>query len=242
MSAILTDLEKLNVTAEPLTFIDKDGQHLDEGKEIIRKLHEALEADPSLLALSAPQIGIEKRIFCIKFDGQIKTFINPIITKKGDYKIVAETCGSMPGKEILITRPESLTVVYYNEAFKYEDNKLIGPAARLFDQQAQFLDGVTPAELGLVSDIEQDGKLADLTEEELAQVIIIYKQFIAAKAKNLEVSIAEDEELKNQYKQLKFTEGVINSRIQVVREDQEIRMNRAQRRAATKTKKKVGRN
>jgi hypothetical protein len=29
----------------------------------------------------------------------------------------------MPGKEILITRPEELTVVYYTEDFKYEENK-----------------------------------------------------------------------------------------------------------------------
>ena len=242
MPAIITDLEKLNVAAEPLIFIDKDGQHLEEGKEIIRQLHELLEGDANLMAISAPQIGIEKRIFCIKFNDEIKTFINPIITKKSDYKIVTETCSSMPGKEILITRPEMITVVYHNGEFKYEDNKLLGPAARLFDQQIQFLDGVTPAELGLISDIEQDGSLMDLTEEELTQVITIYKQFIAAKVKSLEATISEDAELKDQYKQLKFTEGVINDRIQVIREDPEIKQNRAQRRAANKNKKKVSRN
>ena len=42
MPAIITDLEKLNVPAEPLIFIDKDGQHLEEGKEIIRQLHEII--------------------------------------------------------------------------------------------------------------------------------------------------------------------------------------------------------
>ena len=59
-----------------------------------------LEGDANLMAISAPQIGIEKRIFCIKFNDEIKTFINPIITKKSDYKIVTETC-SMPGKRNL---------------------------------------------------------------------------------------------------------------------------------------------
>ena len=59
-----------------------------------------------------------------------------------------------------------------------EDNKLLGIAARLFDQQYQLLDGVSPADLGLVSDIEQDGSLSELTEEEFNQVIEIYKQFV----------------------------------------------------------------
>ena len=39
----------------------------------------------------------------------------------------------MPGKEI-IARPEEITVVYYTDDFKYEENKLVGPAAAIFDQ------------------------------------------------------------------------------------------------------------
>ena len=94
-----------------------------------------LDANPDILALAAPQIGINKRIFCLRFNDQIKVFINPIITKKKGLTIAVETCCSMPGKEIVIGRPEEVTVVYYNEEFKYEDNKLLGAAASLLRQR-----------------------------------------------------------------------------------------------------------
>ena len=122
----------------------------------------------------------------------------------------------MPGKEILITRPEEITVVYYTENFKYEENKLLGAAARLFDQHCQLLDGILPSDLGLVSDVELDGSLADLTEEEIKQVTEIYKQYINVKTKALQKEITENPELEKQYNSLKFTEKVINGEAAIV--------------------------
>ena len=210
MKEIITDIEKLAEAAKPIKFINEDGS-LDKETSgaIIKDLKEVLENTPNLFALSAPQIGIDARIIVIKFNDTIKAFINPVVTKKLKYSIHGETCASMPGKEILITRPEEISVVYYDENFKYEDNKLLGLAARLFDQQAQLLDGVLPSELGLVSDIEHDGPLSELTEEEFKMVVDIYKQFIKSKISTLEKNIEEDEELAKQYRTLKFTESVI---------------------------------
>ena len=210
MSKIITNVEELTKAALPLRFLTEAGPEKEEGTTIINSIKEAMEADKTILALSAPQIGIDSRIFCIRFNDTIKTFINPIVTKKSNYVIKPETFISMPGKEILITRPEELTVVYYTDEFKYEENKLLGAAARLFDQHCQLLDGVLPSDLGLVSDVEADGSLADLSEEEIAQVIEIYKQFIKAKTAGLQKQIEEDEEVKKQYNALKFTEKVIN--------------------------------
>lgn len=219
MESIIFDLEKLSHPSEPLTFLSDEGAKTEEGSEIIDKIKEVLEENPELLALSAPQIGINKRIFCLKFNDQVKTFINPIITKKKGLNITIETCASMPGKEIVIGRPEEITVVYYNDNFDYEDNKLIGVAASLFDQQAQILDGVLPNELGLVSDIEADGKIE---EEDLVEIIPFYKDtFLPSKLNNLNTAIEADEETSKIFKQLKFTEGVINGRITVVESEDE---------------------
>lgn len=219
MSEIITDCEKLMQPSEPLTFLTDEGAKTEEGKEIISKIKEAMDKDKSLLALSAPQIGINKRIFCLRFNDQIKTFINPIITKKKGVNIIIETCASMPGKEIVIGRPEEVTVIYYNEDFKYEDNKLLGVAASLFDQQAQILDGVLPDALGLVSDIVADGKIE---EKDLAEIIPFYKDtFLPSKLKTLNEAISTDDDYKKAFKQLKFTEGVINGRITVVEPEEE---------------------
>lgn len=227
MNSIITDLDVLSVPSEPLTFLSDEGAKTEEGLEIINKIKEVMEANPEILALAAPQIGIKKRIFCLRFSDQIKTFINPIITKKNGLNIVIETCASLPGKEIIIGRPEEITVVYYNDDFKYEDNKLVGASASIFDQQAQILDGVLPAALGMVSDLTEDGKIE---EADLAEIIPFYKDtFLPARLKQLNEAITADEDISKAYNQLKFTEGVINGRIQVVESDEE-----ADRRAKAK--------
>jgi peptide deformylase len=232
MTEIIKDIEKLSSAAAPLQFLTEQGIEKEEGLSIIAQIKEAMEADKTILALAAPQLGIDSRIFCIRFNDQIKTFINPIITKKAKYEIKPESFVSMPGKEILITRPEELTVVYYTDEFKYEENKLLGSAARLFDQHCQLLDGVTPAELGLISDVETDGSLADLTEEEITQVVEIYKQFIKAKAEALQKEIKEDPEVEKAYRQLKFTEKVINGDALVISDEDNKKYNAAKEMAA----------
>ncbi len=230
---IITTVEQLKNPSEPLTFLSDEGAKTEEGNEIISQIKEIMNQDENILALSAPQIGISKRIFCLRFNDQIKTFINPIITKKKGLNIVIETCSSMPGKEIVIGRPEEITVVYYNDEFKYEDNKLVGVAASLFDQQAQLLDGVLPSDLGLVSDIEEDGKIE---ESDLEEIIPFYKDtFLPSKLKGLQQSIEEDKDLDKAYRQLKFTEGVINGRNLVIESEDETNKRARAKKAATKT-------
>jgi peptide deformylase len=233
MERIITDIETLSNPAEPLTFLTEQGAQKEEGSEIINKIKEIMNANEDLIALSAPQIGINKRVFCLRFNDQIKAFINPIITKKKGLNIIIETCASMPGKEIVIGRPEEITVVYYNEDFKYEDNKLIGVAASLFDQQAQILDGVLPCELGLVSDIEEDGKIED---SDLEEIIPFYKDtFLPSKLASLQGAIEADEEAAKNFKHLKFTEGVINGRIAVIESEEDAKKRAKAKKAANKT-------
>ena len=233
MEIIIKDLQKLAQPSEPLTFLSEAGAQTEEGTSIIDKIKEVMQQDTSILALSAPQIGINKRIFCLRFNDQIKTFINPIITKKKGLNITIETCASMPGKEIVIGRPEEITVVYYNDDFKYEDNKLLGAAASLFDQQAQLLDGVLPGELGLVSDIEEDGKIE---ESDLETIIPFYKDtFLPSRLASLRKVIDEDEDTIKSFKQLKFTEEVINGRIAVIESKEDTDKRSKAKKAANRT-------
>jgi hypothetical protein len=145
----------------------------------------------------------------------------------------------MPGKEIVIGRPEEITVVYYNDEFKYEDNKLVGVAASMFDQQAQILDGVLPGELGLVSDIEEDGKIEDA---DLAEIIPFYKDtFLPTRLASLNESISADEEATKYFNQLKFTEGVINGRNAVVEPEADATKRARAKKAANKAILSAGR-
>lgn len=238
MKEIITDLSKLETPSEPLEFITDIGINKEEGDSIIAELKEAFENNNTIYALAAPQIGINKRVFGIRFDDQIKFFINPIITKKSGLIIAPETFCSMPNKEILIGRPSEISVVYYTEEYKYEDNKLLNEAARIFDQMAQLLDGVLPSELGLVSDIVEDGPLENLSEEEITEVKEYWKNYVKTKLEKLEQEIQKDENLAKQYKSLLFTESVINGRTTVLDDTPQIHLNREQRRALAKAKKK----
>ena len=229
MQEIITDVEKLSKPSEPLAFINETGFVKEEGEKIINELKEVLTANEDVIALAAPQIGYNKRIFCIKFNDGIKTFINPIIKQKKDIEIMIERNASFPGKEFLLARPKEITAVYYTDDFKYEDNKFLSPVAAFFDQQCNILDGDLPSELGLISDIEEDGKLEDLTDEEFAEVVEIYKQFIKIKAANIEEVINKNEDLQKAYRSLKFSESVVNGRVQVI--EQPPQLNREQRRA-----------
>jgi peptide deformylase len=208
---IETDLTKLKtVEIEPLLFISKTGLILEEmnkANKIIETIINELNNN-NLLYLSAPEIGINKRIICLKFDNQIKSFINPVITAKRNYTLGAETFNSLPNKEILVSRPEEITLVYYNQDFKYEENKFVGTAAKILDQELQLFENILPNDIGLISDIETDGKLADLSEEDFKEVVEIYKQFIETKIKNLTTDLSEEEQ--REYRQIKFTENVIN--------------------------------
>jgi len=70
MRQIITDLDTLT-PAKPLEFITDKGIEKEEGENIIKEIKEVMASDESILALSAPQIGIDKRIFCLKFNDVI---------------------------------------------------------------------------------------------------------------------------------------------------------------------------
>ena len=221
MNKIITDLDKLRVPSEPVKIISEQGYEKAEALDIIHKLKEVLSANTQLLSLTAPQIGIMKRVFAIRFNDVIKVFIDPIVTKKSGQVIAPETFPGRDNKEILIARPKEITAVYYTEDFKYEENKFLDAAARVFDQANQVLDGILPDSFGLVSDINQDGPLADLTEDEIKEVIDFYKKYIKIKHAAAELEINATKDLAGVYNNLKFNEGIINGRIQVIsdRED-----------------------
>ena len=76
-----------------------------EGKltqEIILALKETMR-EKGLQSLSAPQIGYDKRILCLRFgDNDYRTFINPAIENNSGITMSRETCSSIPGKEFII--------------------------------------------------------------------------------------------------------------------------------------------
>lgn len=152
MKTILKDINNYTEVAKPFQFLDGkllNEEAANEIQQLVTDLKEVLNNTPNLLALSAPQIGVNVRIFGIKFDNLIKIFINPIIKTRSKDKFVSAEL-TVDDKTALIFRPVELEIAYYTEELKYEDNKLVGPAAATFMQQYNILDNILPGSVETV--------------------------------------------------------------------------------------------
>jgi len=105
------------------------------------------------VGLAAPQVGRNIRMFVI--DGSAmsdddstmtdfkKAFINPkIISRQGENWIFNEGCLSLPNIREDISRPESITMEYYDENFNFFMEEFGGLKARIIQHEYDHLDGV----------------------------------------------------------------------------------------------------
>jgi len=94
---------------------------IEEAKDIIKKLEETLSKHNDGIGLSAIQIGIPKRIFILRSEGQFLHFINPeIVSAEDEIVFYGEGCLSFPSIYLDTKR-------FCNYIIKYqllEDDKL----------------------------------------------------------------------------------------------------------------------
>lgn len=121
-------------------------------KKMITDLEETMQQSDGI-GLAAPQIGINKRLFIINADplgeedenlkGWKKVFVNPVITKKwGDDWIYNEGCLSIPLIREDITRASIIIIKYFDENFKFFEEKYDGVLARIMQHEYDHLEGV----------------------------------------------------------------------------------------------------
>lgn len=134
----------------------------DRTQELIDDMFETMyEADG--VGLAAPQVGILKRIVVIDVTGEDPILlINPVILETSGEQTGYEGCLSVPGKSGIVTRPNYVKVLAYNEnmeQYELEGTELL---ARAICHEMEHLDGhlyVERVEGDLVN-------TADLQEEE----------------------------------------------------------------------------
>lgn len=214
MGAILNlkDIKKLN-TSDIITDYDKLSERCDEfdltkknneAQEIIVKLKQIIRSDETIAGLSAIQIGYNKRIICINFNGDIRTFINPIIEKAEGLELSRESCHSIPGKEYIRIRQNKITVTYQTPLAKIETVELAGMAARVMQHHIDHLDGLLISDVGLEVDEEWD----NATDEERQEVIDYYIDSLDIRAKEISKEIAEDKDATQLSNAIKFMNSV----------------------------------
>ena len=179
-------------------------------REIISSLKHTLEAN-NLVSLSAPAIGYKKRIFCIKFDTEIKTFINPVIAKQKGLELAKEVCSSIPGKTFIRPRNNDLMVMYQKPTGPIESRQLVGLTAIVFQHEMDHLDGLLLSDIGL----EIDNDFESASEEEQNEVIDYYLESIDLKRKELDNIIKNDPELKQLSDGIDFMKSVYSGETQI---------------------------
>lgn len=196
---IITDIDKLSERAEEIN-IKKERPLLNEIVLAIKEKIRELE----LTGLSAPQIGYNKRVFCLNFNGDIRTLINPVILNAEGIDLGREKCSSLPDKTYLRPRATKITVAFQTPMNKVEQCELIGLAAKVCQHQVDHLDGILLSDIGL----EIDGQFERATDENKAAIIKLYLDSLDMQAKQLDEEVESDEDAKQIKQAAEFMRSV----------------------------------
>ena len=206
--SIITDVGKLSVRADEVD-VRKDNNLV---REITIKLKDIIR-EKNLTSLSAPQIGYDKRIFVINFNGDLRTFINPVLSGVKGFELSREKCSSIPDKTYIRPRHNDIQTIYQTPLGKIESKQFLGVAAKVFQHCLDHLDGLLLSDIGL----EIDEMFDNATEEERAAVINMYLDSLDIKQKEIDKEIQSDDELKQLSKGIEFMEKVQKGEVQIER-------------------------
>jgi len=197
---IVTDYEALSERCNEFDITKKNG----EAQQITLALKNTLRAHPNMVGLSANQIGYDKRIICLNFSGDIRTFINPIITKVDGFELSRETCHSIPDKTYIRTRYSKVDITYQTPLGKVESIELLGLAARIMQHHIDHLDGLLLSDIGL----EIDDAFDVATDEERKEVLDMYLDSLDLKRKEIDAAIKDDKDAQQLSDAIRFMESV----------------------------------
>lgn len=178
-----------------------------EGKltqEIVLSLKETMRAN-KLQSLSAPQIGYNKRILCLRFgENDYRTFINPVVENNSGITMSRESCSSIPEKEYIIPRFSKIKFWFTTPLGKVEGATLAGKAAYVFQHALDHLNGSLVSDIGL----EIDELFDQATDDEREEVIKMYAESLDLRLKELKSEIEQDKDLKDMDDAVKFMNSV----------------------------------
>jgi peptide deformylase len=94
------------------------------------------------IGLSANQVGIDNRIFCITFNDFSETFFDPkIVEYSTEETLFDEGCLSQPGVFINLKRPKTIKIEYTNQEGKRVTTEFSGITARIIQHEYDHMEG-----------------------------------------------------------------------------------------------------
>mgnify|MGYP000203037353 CR=1 FL=1 len=96
------------------------------------------------VALSAPQVGLDMSMFVMGIDqARVEVFNPTIISYSKEETLMNEASLTYPGISVIVKRPASITVQYYNKNNEIQHNEFQGLTARIFQHAFDHLQGTT---------------------------------------------------------------------------------------------------
>lgn len=217
ISKIITDKEKLAERVDEIDFNENEVIV----RQVVNDLKDTMIANPSILALAAPQIGYPYRIFCMKFGkadsknrANYRTFINPMISKTSEKLHLSREKRVGCDTEYIIPRHDNILAMYQTlvcNCSNVEHNEFAGISAELFQHMVQLLDGVLVDDIGL----EVLDGFDSATEEERSQIISLYLDSLKETNSALQKEINANESLKEMNDAINFMAGVANGTVKL---------------------------
>lgn len=199
VKTVITDYEAYNDRAEEID-LRKEGKL---AQSTIIDLKQTIQEN-KYVCLAAPHIGVNKRIVCINFNGDIRTFCNPVISGSKGFELSRESCPALPNKEYIRPRQNDISIIYQTPIGKVESRSFKGLAARVMQYGIDILDGLLLSDVGL----ELDENWDKATEKEKDEIIDLYLQSLDLKRKEIKTEIDNDPDLKQLSDAIDFMESV----------------------------------
>jgi len=112
-------------------------------EDLVNRMQTLMHAEGGI-GLAANQCGERVRMFIMLIDGKFWACFNPeIIEYSTDLVESNEGCLSFKGEYVIIKRPTTIHVRYYNATGVEIDEELTGLTSRCFQHELDHLNGIT---------------------------------------------------------------------------------------------------
>lgn len=119
-------------------------EELESLQEDIADMFQCLEEDPGFgQGISAPQIGLKKRLICLNVDGKRSVIINPTLELVGSETMeLMDDCMSFPGLLVKVRRNRRCILRYRDENWQVQEQLCEDYLSELIQHEYDHLNGV----------------------------------------------------------------------------------------------------
>lgn len=198
----------------------------DDVKHAVSQLKRALYDNQDAVALCAPQIGIDLRLFVVKTSRteseRFKVFLNPLIISSEGLHLSRETNLSLPGKQFIIPRKNKVHVAYQAANGEVGSETYVGAYGEVVQQMIEMLDGITLMDYGFdLDDIGGPEVYDKASKKQQTEVIAMYLDSLKVYSSDLAAEIENTPELKQINDTIEFMTGMMTGKITPIRPESE---------------------